>query len=177
MVMIDLLWDTQNDESCLNICIMRTSVCTHFKSSRQEFIYVIGLSERLTFLMKKMLGQTGREGGSWHLWLDRTNVSLSETITRHTLGCFRRRPSMFLFCFGLFGFCLCMCVDFLRTVWLVSPVLTSRRKKGKTTYQSPKAHTDTLMYQQNQIIVDRCYIQCNMSEIHIQRQSILYKSC
>ena len=38
MVMIDLLWDTQNDESCLNICIMRTSVCTHFKSSRQEFI-------------------------------------------------------------------------------------------------------------------------------------------
>ena len=125
--------------------------------------YVIGLSERLTFLMKKMLGQTGREGGSWHLWLDRTNVSLSETITRHTLGCFRRRTFMFLFCFGLFGFCLCMCVDFLRTVWLVSPVLASGRKKGKTTYQSPKAHTDTLMYQQNQIIVDRCYIQC----IHI----------
>ena len=162
MVMIDLLWDTQNDKSCLNICIMRASVPTSNHVAKSSC--VIGLSEKLTFLMKKMPGQTGREGRSWHLWLDRTNVSLSETITRHTLGCFRRRPSMFLFCFGLFGFCLCMCVDFLRTVWLVSPVLTSGRKKGKTTYQSPKAHTDTLMYQQNQIIADECYL----SEIQVQ---------
>ena len=115
------------------------------------------------FWWKRCPGRLGGRG-SWHLWLDRTNVSLSETITRHTLGCFRRRPSMFLFCFGLFDFCLCMCVDFLRTVWLVSPVLTSGRKKGKTTYQSPKAHTDTLMYQQNQIIADECYL----SEIQVQ---------
>ena len=46
-----------------------------------------------------------------------------------------------------------MCVDFLQAVWLFwglfgfYHVLTSGRKKGKTTYQSAKAHTDTLMYQ------------------------------
>ena len=50
---------------------------------------------------------------------------------------------------------VCWCVlPFLQPVWLFGlyRVLTSPRKKGKTTYQSAKARTDTLIHREQKIL-------------------------
>ena len=50
---------------------------------------------------------------------------------------------------------VCWCVlPFLQPVWLFGlyRVLTSPRKKGKTTYQSAKARTDTLIHREQKIM-------------------------